>query len=153
VGLAARAPEVHVTGVDISRDMVERARSLTTTSGVADRVEFHVGDVAALSFPDASFDVVVSTFSLHHWSDPADGLAEIYRVLRPGGVAVVYDLVDWVQGFGHGRASIAELVQASPLGDRQAWTRRITVKFGPIPLVYRAELRRDHLRATRGGVG
>ncbi|HKQ18059.1 MAG TPA: methyltransferase domain-containing protein, partial [Solirubrobacterales bacterium] len=41
---------------------------------------------------DGSFDVVVSTLSLHHWSDPAAVFAEIGRVLRPGGVALVYDL-------------------------------------------------------------
>jgi SAM-dependent methyltransferase len=47
--------------------------------------------VAALAFPDASFDLVVSTLSMHHWADPAAGLAEIGRVLRPGARALVWD--------------------------------------------------------------
>jgi SAM-dependent methyltransferase len=50
-----------------------------------------VVDVAALTFPDGSFDLVISTLSLHHWADPAVGLAEIGRVLRPGGRALVWD--------------------------------------------------------------
>ena len=53
-----------------------------------------VGDVAALAFPDRSFDLVVSTLSMHHWADPTAGLAEIGRVLRPGGRALVLD-TDW----------------------------------------------------------
>src|SRR6266545_2133551 len=64
--LATLAPEVRVTGLDIAPDMVARANALAARSGVTDRVSFRVGDVAALPFPDASFDVVVSTFSLHH---------------------------------------------------------------------------------------
>ena len=45
-----------------------------------------------LSFPDASFDVVVSTLSAHHWADPAQAFAAQARVLRPGGQLRVYDL-------------------------------------------------------------
>jgi ubiquinone/menaquinone biosynthesis C-methylase UbiE len=51
-----------------------------------------MGDVTSLSFPDASFDVVLSTLSMHHWADPEAGLAEIARVLRPNGRALVWDL-------------------------------------------------------------
>jgi ubiquinone/menaquinone biosynthesis C-methylase UbiE len=73
--LAKLAPDVRVTGVDIAPDMVQRASKLAARSGVADRVAFGVGDVAA-PFGEASFDVVVSTLSAHHWPDPAGGLAE-----------------------------------------------------------------------------
>ena len=47
--------------------------------------------MAALAFPDRSFDLVVSTLSMHHWADPAAGLAEIGRVLRPGARALIWD--------------------------------------------------------------
>ncbi len=143
VKLAELAPDVQVTGVDITPEMVERANSLAARSTVADRVQFRVGDVAALPFPDASFDVVVSTFSLHHWPNPGRGLAEIYRVLRPGGVARIYDLVDWIRRFEQGGAGIAELAQVSPFGDRGSWTQSMTAWLGPIPLVYQAELRHE----------
>jgi SAM-dependent methyltransferase len=65
--LAEAAPDLQVTGLDIAPEMVQRASLLAARSGVADRVAFRVGDVAALPFGDASFDVVVSTFSAHHW--------------------------------------------------------------------------------------
>jgi ubiquinone/menaquinone biosynthesis C-methylase UbiE len=80
-----------VTGVDLDPAMVERARANAARS--ADRVkpEFVVGDAAALPFPDASFDLAVSTLSMHHWAKPATGLVEIRRVLCPGGRALVWD--------------------------------------------------------------
>jgi ubiquinone/menaquinone biosynthesis C-methylase UbiE len=51
-----------------------------------------VADVAALPFPDATFDLVVSTLSQHHWADPAAGLNEILRVLRPDAQTWIYDI-------------------------------------------------------------
>ncbi len=48
--------------------------------------------MASLPFADGSFDLVVSTLSMHHWADPAAGLAEIGRVLRPRATALIWDL-------------------------------------------------------------
>ena len=89
IGLAEQGLEV--TGLDLDPAMVERAEANAIRAGDARRPFFVGGDVAALPFPDASFDIVVSTFSVHHWADPATGLAEIGRVLRPGGRALVWD--------------------------------------------------------------
>jgi len=50
---------------------------------------FLVGDVASMPFPDGTFDLLVSTMSMHHWADPAAGLVEVNRVLRPGSRALV----------------------------------------------------------------
>lgn len=82
-----------VTGLDLDPAMIERARAnaaLTTTSD-ARGPTFVVGDVAALPFADGSFDLVVSTLSMHHWTDPTAGLTEIGRVLRPDGRVLVWD--------------------------------------------------------------
>jgi ubiquinone/menaquinone biosynthesis C-methylase UbiE len=84
----ARRHRLDVTALDLDPDMIERARANSGDSSVP---SFLVGDVASLPFPDASFDVVVSTFSMHHWADPTAGLAEISRVLRPGGRALIWD--------------------------------------------------------------
>jgi SAM-dependent methyltransferase len=83
-----------LTGLDLGPAMITRARANADRPGNRDqrRPSFLVGDVAALAFPDRSFDLVVSTLSMHHWADPAAGLAEIGRVLRPGGRALIWDL-------------------------------------------------------------
>jgi ubiquinone/menaquinone biosynthesis C-methylase UbiE len=73
--------------------MIQQARANAARPADADqpRPSFVVDDVASVAFPDGSFDLVVSTLSMHHWADPAAGLAEIGRVLRPGGRALVWD--------------------------------------------------------------
>jgi SAM-dependent methyltransferase len=84
---------LEVTGLDLDPAMIARARANTDRAGNRGgrRPSFLVGDVAALAFPDRSFDLVVSTLSMHHWADPTAGLTEIGRVLRPGGRALVWD--------------------------------------------------------------
>jgi ubiquinone/menaquinone biosynthesis C-methylase UbiE len=57
-----------------------------------ERVDFRLGNVEEIPFPDQSLDLVISTFSLHHWTDPVKVLNEIDRVLKPGGVFYVFDL-------------------------------------------------------------
>jgi ubiquinone/menaquinone biosynthesis C-methylase UbiE len=82
-----------VTGLDLDPAMIARARANNDRPQNGDQRQpsFLVGDVAALAFPDASFDLVVSTLSMHHWADPTSGLAEIGRVLRPGASALIWD--------------------------------------------------------------
>ena len=116
VRLAREAPGVTLTGVDISSAMVERAARRAARAGLSQRVQFEVGDVAALPLSDEEFDGVVSTLSLHHWSDPASGLAEICRVLKPGGEARIYDLAHWLWRPAHNRDRLTELAAASPFG-------------------------------------
>ena len=90
--LAERAPNLHVTGIDLSGEMLTQAEGYAQKSFLADRVDFKPGDVASIPFPDDSLDLVVSTLSLHHWGDPVAVLNEITRVLRPGGAYMIFDL-------------------------------------------------------------
>jgi SAM-dependent methyltransferase len=89
----AREHGLDVTGLDLDPAMIQRARANADRPGDGGerRPSFLVGDVASLPFPDGSFDLVVSTLSMHHWADPTAGLAEIGRVLRPGARALVWD--------------------------------------------------------------
>jgi MPBQ/MSBQ methyltransferase len=80
-----------VTGVTISPKQVQRARELTPPGLSA---QFQVDDALALSYPDASFDVVWSVEAGPHMPDKAQFAQELLRVLKPGGVLVV---ADWNQ--------------------------------------------------------
>jgi SAM-dependent methyltransferase len=90
-GLIARrlaAEAGHVVGVDATPAMVELARREAAGLG---NVEFMVGDAAALALPDAGFDGAVTRFSLHHIPVPGRVVAELARVVRPGGKVVIAD--------------------------------------------------------------
>ena len=84
--LAAVGPSGHVTAADVSPAMVEKARErLGETRNACVLVE----NAQALSFPDQSFDAVVCNLGLMFFPEPARGLSEFRRVLRPGGWAAV----------------------------------------------------------------
>jgi SAM-dependent methyltransferase len=106
-----------VTGLDLDPAMIERARA--NAEGNAPTLgrgpTFVLGDVAALPFEDASFDLVVSTLSMHHWSEPAAALAEIARVLRPGGHALIWDLRPGFRLFHANVPDPSEVVRTAPL--------------------------------------
>jgi ubiquinone/menaquinone biosynthesis C-methylase UbiE len=91
--IAERCPKLIVEGLDLSEEMIGRARRGTVEAGIRqERLTYRVGDVAALPYADNSVDLVVSSLSLHHWTDVPAGLAEIRRVMRPGGQAWIYDV-------------------------------------------------------------
>lgn len=89
--LARARDDLALHGVDVSTDMIAVARRNAVLAGLADRIELRPADVAALPFPDAGVDVVVATLSQHHWPDLDAAAAELARVLRPGGLLLVYD--------------------------------------------------------------
>jgi ubiquinone/menaquinone biosynthesis C-methylase UbiE len=89
VEIARLRPDLRLTGVDLSADMVAAAeRNLQELNG---RASARRGDVADLPFPADSFDLIVSSLSLHHWDDPRAAGPELARVLRPGGRVYLYD--------------------------------------------------------------
>ncbi len=77
------------TGLDLAPEMLRMARVKT---GDAPRVGFVAGSADALPFRAASFDTAVSASSMHYWGAPEAALAEMRRVLRPGGRLI---LLDW----------------------------------------------------------
>jgi MPBQ/MSBQ methyltransferase len=84
-GIVARVDPLHVTMLDQSPHQLARAARRPALAGVR-RVE---GDAEQLPFADDAFDRYVSAGSIEYWPDPQRGIAEAYRVLRPGGVGVV----------------------------------------------------------------
>jgi SAM-dependent methyltransferase len=94
-GLVSRAmaPRVgSVRGFDLTPAMVEKARAEAAAAGVAN-VAFEVGDATALPLPDDSLDGAITRFSFHHIPAPVRVLAEMGRVVRPGGFVIVGDHV------------------------------------------------------------
>ncbi|MER6176825.1 class I SAM-dependent methyltransferase [Streptosporangium sp. NPDC001681] len=91
LAIARALPELRVEGLDLSAEMIDRARQNAAEAGLAGRVDFAVGDVADLPYPDGDFDLIVSSMSQHHWPDAAAGLRELRRVLGPGGRIWIYD--------------------------------------------------------------
>jgi ubiquinone/menaquinone biosynthesis C-methylase UbiE len=112
-------PDLRLVGVDLAADMIDHARR-----NLNDQVELHAADVAALPFADDRFDLVVSSYSSHHWGDPEAGAAEIARVLRGGGRLLDYDFP---------RAPFAALTRGSGL----TLVRRTPFKAGWRGLIMR----------------
>ena len=92
-GLVVCAFASHVrkaTGIDVTPAMLERARKLAADKGLTN-VAWQHGDVYSLPYDDASFTIVTTRFSFHHFLDPAAVLQEMVRVCAPGGRIVVVD--------------------------------------------------------------
>ncbi|MDE0694559.1 MAG: bifunctional demethylmenaquinone methyltransferase/2-methoxy-6-polyprenyl-1,4-benzoquinol methylase UbiE [Boseongicola sp.] len=86
-----RAPEASAVVLDMTEPMLDAGRKRAGGSGLADRVEWVVGDAMSLPFPDSAFDVCTISFGIRNVTRIGDALAEAFRVLRPGGRLVVLE--------------------------------------------------------------
>ena len=91
--LAERVTPGRVVALDAAAGALEAARATLRERGLSGQVEVTSGDVMALPFEDASFDVVHAHQVLQHLADPVGALAEMRRVTRPGGIVAVRDAV------------------------------------------------------------
>ncbi len=89
----AVAPQVaEVVAVDLTRSMLDQGRMLAAELGITN-IDFQEGDIEALGFDSETFDVVVSRYSAHHYPHPGVAVSGIARVLKPGGVFLLADVV------------------------------------------------------------
>ena len=86
----ARLGQFQITGLDISQSFVEIARKNAATAGI--KAEFRRGDAADVPFEVDSFDFIFCQAAFKNFSRPVAAIAEMHRVLRPGGVSVISDL-------------------------------------------------------------
>ncbi len=98
---AKHLPEGHAVGVDLwstkdqSGNSEQHALQNAKLEGVEERVELHTADMRRLPFPDGSFDVVTSSLAIHNIGNARgreQALAEILRVLKPRGTALIVDI-------------------------------------------------------------
>jgi cyclopropane fatty-acyl-phospholipid synthase-like methyltransferase len=122
----AATVEADITGVTINLGQAREANARAAAAGLSDRVRFDHADAMALPYPDASFDVAWAFESLLHM-DRTRALAEMKRVLRPGGRLVIADTCqhgpigpEWQDDLDEARTKMA-IVELPSIDDYQAF--------------------------------
>ena len=143
IRLARLAPTLRLTGVDVDPGMLAIAERKAARLPAGSRPAFVNADAVALPLADASVDLVVSSFAAHHLPDRHAALAEMLRVLKPGGRVIIWDIASPAAahprdaaGTGHAEAhhpspgdeSTPHHAQHSLLG-----AVRMMIKFGRMP--------------------
>jgi len=125
-------PNGHVTGLDISDSMVALAQRRCAEEPIKSRTTIIKADATALPFPAVSFDAAVSTQVYEYVPDVAQALAELHRVLRPGGRVLILD-TDWdsVVWHAHDRARMERILSA--------WNERFADPYLPRTLARRLQ--------------
>ena len=118
----ARIGDIQVTGLDISRTFVEIATENARKAQVA--VDFRQGDVARMPFDSGTFDLIVCQAAFKNFTLPRSALAEMHRVLREGGTALIQDM-----SHDATHADIAHEVGAMGLGWISSFTTRATLEM------------------------
>jgi demethylmenaquinone methyltransferase/2-methoxy-6-polyprenyl-1,4-benzoquinol methylase len=81
----ARKTDARVIGVDLTEQMLRRGKANVAAAGLSGRIALVAGRAEQLPFPDASFDALTFTYLLRYVDDPRATLAELARVVKPGG--------------------------------------------------------------------
>jgi ubiquinone/menaquinone biosynthesis C-methylase UbiE len=92
IEIAKRILKPQIVGLDISETMIAIGKRNIAKAGFSKRISLLYGNASAMPFEDAKFDFIVSSGSLHRWSKPIEVFEEIYRVLKPDHLALVYDV-------------------------------------------------------------
>ena len=153
----------HLVGVDFTPTMLQVGQRRLATTAQASRLHFCAGDAQCLPHPDASVDVVTMMFGVRNFDDPAAGLAECYRVLRPGGYVCLIEFT-WPRGHRLQRVYSGYLRYILPLiawplcGERAAYCylRDSVLAFRPqsdlTPLLQRLGFVEVAAEALSGGI-
>ena len=117
----AKLGNFQITGLDISKSFVQIARRNAQAAGL--QIDFRQGNASALPFEDASFDFTFCQAAFKNFSQPVKAIAEMYRVLRTGGTAVIVDMRNDASA-----QDIERELKGMHLGRMDEWMTRITFK-------------------------
>jgi ubiquinone/menaquinone biosynthesis C-methylase UbiE len=92
IDLCSRAPDVHVVAIDLAEHMLRLARANVERAHLQDRISLELRDAKSAGWSDGAFDAVISNSIVHHIPEPADALAEMWRLVGRGGALFVRDL-------------------------------------------------------------
>jgi ubiquinone/menaquinone biosynthesis C-methylase UbiE len=139
----ARLGRFRVTGVDVSRSFVEIASTSARRAGVS--VDFRHGDASDLPFPGECFDLIVCQAAFKNFAEPVRALDEMYRVLRPGGTAVIQDMRHEAT-----TADIDQEIARMQLGRLNTFMTRITLRVLRLRAFSRAQFERLAVQSAFG---
>ncbi len=142
----ARNCEFEVVALDISPDMLQRARENAGKAGVEDKIEFVLATASSLPFPAKSFDLVMSYASLHHWFEPVKVLKESRRVAKDNGSIIIRDNLR-VNGNPFWDAFIWAVTRFMNKRHRDNWPKAILASY-TIPEI-RAMVKKSNLQDCR----
>jgi ubiquinone/menaquinone biosynthesis C-methylase UbiE len=140
----AQIGDCQVTGLDISRSFIEIATQNAKDAGA--EVVFHHGDAAAMSLDDDAFDFIICRAAFKNFAQPVQALDEMYRVLKPGGRALIVDLAK--------DASMADInvhVNAMQIGALNSAITRFVFRHMLLKRAYRQEDFQRMARESRFG--
>ena len=86
----AKLGNFKITGLDISKSFVKIARKNATDAGL--NIDFREGNASAMPFKDGTFDFTFCQAAFKNFSEPVKAISEMYRVLKPGGIAIIADM-------------------------------------------------------------
>ena len=92
ISLAEAEGGANILGIDLARHMLERARQNVAEAGLSERIKLQNLDAKGVPYPDGQFEAVISNSIVHHIPDPSPALAEMVRLVAPGGCLFVRDL-------------------------------------------------------------
>lgn len=131
--VVAQASNGHISGIDLSQEMVSAASRRNAHAIKAGHVALYHGDLTTLPFADNQFDKVFSIQTFYFWPDPPRAIAEIYRVLKPGAMIVVTlstGKIDTTEATGLERYQLILEEQIIP-GMKQLGFTQAQIKQGP----------------------
>lgn len=138
----AKFGEYQVTGLDISRTFVEIARQNAARANLP--VDFRQGNASAMPFPDETFDFLFCQAAFKNFAQPLAALREMYRVLKPGGKALIIDLRRDAS-----MDSIGEAIKQMHLGPVNRIVTKLTFRFMLLKRAYTEEAMRDLVSRTK----